>query len=251
MPGSPSTRALHLKYLAAPDNGGITGEAVPVIIDNLPAGGGGGEPGPEGDSAYEVAVANGFVGTEAEWLDSLVGPEGPQGQQGIQGEQGPQGIQGETGLTGPQGPEGPEGPQGEPGGGAAIDAWPVGSIFIAAVSTSPATLLGGGTWARFGEGRVLVSQAAGDADFDTAEETGGVKTVTLTAAQSGVPAHTHVETNNSATTGGLVGFAARDTSTNNQTATGYSTEPNTPADASQAHTNVQPYIVVYMWKRTA
>ena len=39
-------------------------------------GGGSGVPGPtgpEGDSAYEVAVANGFVGTEQEWLDSLNG----------------------------------------------------------------------------------------------------------------------------------------------------------------------------------
>ncbi len=36
--------------------------------------------GTRGYSAYEVAVQNGFVGTEQEWLDSLVGPEGPQGQ---------------------------------------------------------------------------------------------------------------------------------------------------------------------------
>jgi hypothetical protein len=38
-----------------------------------------GGPGPQGDSAYEVAVAEGFVGTEAEWLASLEGPEGDQG----------------------------------------------------------------------------------------------------------------------------------------------------------------------------
>jgi hypothetical protein len=40
------------------------------------SGGGSGIPGPrgpEGDSAYDVAVANGFVGTEQEWLDSLGG----------------------------------------------------------------------------------------------------------------------------------------------------------------------------------
>jgi hypothetical protein len=30
----------------------------------------------QGDSAYEVAVAEGFVGTEEEWLESLVGPAG-------------------------------------------------------------------------------------------------------------------------------------------------------------------------------
>ena len=41
--------------------------------------------GPEGKSAYEVAVEEGYTGTEEEWLASLVGP---QGQQGIQGETG-------------------------------------------------------------------------------------------------------------------------------------------------------------------
>jgi len=41
--------------------------------------------GPQGKSAYEVAVEEGYVGTEEEWLASLVGP---QGQQGIQGETG-------------------------------------------------------------------------------------------------------------------------------------------------------------------
>ena len=35
-----------------------------------------------GLSAYEVAVANGFNGTEAEWLQSLVGPAGKDGQNG-------------------------------------------------------------------------------------------------------------------------------------------------------------------------
>ena len=42
-------------------------------------------------SNYDLAVANGFVGTEQDYLDSLVGPIGPQG---IHGEQGIQGIQG-------------------------------------------------------------------------------------------------------------------------------------------------------------
>ena len=41
--------------------------------------------GPEGKSAYEVAVEEGYTGTEEEWLASLVGP---QGAQGIQGETG-------------------------------------------------------------------------------------------------------------------------------------------------------------------
>ena len=44
-----------------------------------------GSPGADGDSAYEVAVAEGFVGDEAAWLASLVGPEGPQGDPGATG----------------------------------------------------------------------------------------------------------------------------------------------------------------------
>jgi hypothetical protein len=36
-------------------------------------------PSKAGDSAYEVALKNGFEGTEQEWLDSLVGPPGQHG----------------------------------------------------------------------------------------------------------------------------------------------------------------------------
>jgi hypothetical protein len=65
-----------------------------------------------GASAYEIAVLDGFVGTEAEWLDSLIGPQGEQGPQGIQG---PQGVQGETGPTGATGATGPKGDTGDVG----------------------------------------------------------------------------------------------------------------------------------------
>ena len=41
--------------------------------------------GPNGPSAYQVAVDNGFVGTEAEWLESLEGPEGPAGPTTVDG----------------------------------------------------------------------------------------------------------------------------------------------------------------------
>ena len=84
----------------------------------------GGATGPAGDSAYQVAVNNGFVGTETEWLASLegepgpVGPAGPQGPQGDTGPVGPQGAtgpQGPTGATGPQGAQGPMGPTGPAG----------------------------------------------------------------------------------------------------------------------------------------
>lgn len=51
-----------------------------------------------GISAYQVAVNNGFIGTQEEWLLSLIGEQGIQGVQGEQGIQGIQGIQGEQGI---------------------------------------------------------------------------------------------------------------------------------------------------------
>ena len=111
-----------------------------------------------------------------------------------------------------------------------------------------------------GEGRVLVGKAS-SGTFDTAGSTGGVETVTLTAAQSGVPAHAHKfritgdSTPDSGTTGGIM------VSGSGSTVNGVTGEPsdtageqiggNTAADAASAHTNLQPYEVVYMWKRTA
>ncbi len=69
-------------------------------------------PGPQGEeglSAYEVALANGFIGTEAEWLASLIGPEGPTGPQGPEGPQGPQGPAGQDGSDGAPGADGEDG----------------------------------------------------------------------------------------------------------------------------------------------
>lgn len=61
---------------------------------------------------------------------------------------------------------------------AIIDAlYPVGALYISTVSTNPGTLLGRGTWATFGAGKVMVGLDSGDTDFNTVEQTGGTKTV--------------------------------------------------------------------------
>ena len=80
-----------------------------------------GEKGEPGESAYQIAVNNGYDGSETEWLESLKGETGEQGPKGDTGATGPQGPKGDTGETGPQGPKGdtgatgPQGPQGEQG----------------------------------------------------------------------------------------------------------------------------------------
>lgn len=74
-------------------------EKIPVTKNNpLPTGGGGGA-GEPGKSAYEIAVENGFEGTESEWLESLKGPQGPEGPQGPQGPEGPAGQDAEPQFT--------------------------------------------------------------------------------------------------------------------------------------------------------
>ena len=97
------------------------------VAGNDGADGTNGTNGTNGSSAYEIWIAAGNTGTEAEFLASLVGAQGLQGDQGVQGEtgaQGPAGPQGQigpagadgqdgaVGATGPTGPQGPAGPQG-------------------------------------------------------------------------------------------------------------------------------------------
>lgn len=50
----------------------------------------------EGDSAYQVAVNNGFIGTEAAWLTSLIGADGADGTVGVDGTDGTDGVAGIT-----------------------------------------------------------------------------------------------------------------------------------------------------------
>jgi hypothetical protein len=141
-------------------------------------------------------------------------------------------------------------------------AYPVGSIYInASVSTNPATLLGFGTWTAFGAGRVMVGLNGSDSSFDTLEETGGSK-------DSIVVSHTHSATASShdhsftviatagadAGSGALVGGTSNAGNDGSYSGTTGGTAPSvtvSSAGSSGTNANLQPYIVVYMWKRTA
>ena len=131
--------------------------------------------------------------------------------------------------------------------------YPIGSIYVSTASTNPNTLFGFGTWSAFGAGKVLVGINAADADFDTAEETGGAKTVTLTAAESGLPAHDHTVNYYYEAGGALTKHCliAQTDCSLVSAGDGVDVVANSAASASSAHNNIQPYIVVYMFKRTA
>ena len=136
-------------------------------------------------------------------------------------------------------------------------AYPVGAIFttttVYADSAAVVAAIGGTTWAAFGAGKVLIGLDSGDTDFDVSEETGGSKTAsgttgshTLTTGE--IPAHTHSVP--------IVAYNAPGYQNTRASAqSGSSTSGSTGGGGGHTHTLansiVQPYIVVYFWKRTA
>ncbi len=133
--------------------------------------------------------------------------------------------------------------------------FPVGSVYITAYNTNPQTFLGG-TWIQFGQGRTLVGVDTSDTDFKSTLKTGGSKTVTLTPEQ--MPAHTHtgIKFSDKHLRPGNGGSATSNTDMVFRYAyEGSSTERNAvvvnAAGGGKAHNNVQPYITVYFWRRTA
>lgn len=185
--------------------------------------------------------------------------------------------------------------------------YPVGCVYLSVNGANPATLFGG-VWALWGAGRVPVGVDTSQIGFDTVEEIGGVNTVTLTAAESGLRAHNHTQNahnhtqdahnhtqnahnhtqnahahssstmvpyiNTGSTYGHTVGGSwvfgsVGNPAISSTTATNIATTPTNVAataanqsttatnvaieasNAVSAHTNLQPYITCYMWKRTA
>jgi len=128
--------------------------------------------------------------------------------------------------------------------------YPVGSIYISTVSTNPSVLFGFGTWVSFGEGRVLIGVGTGT-DFNgdslviASESTGGEYSHKLVISE--MPSHGHT----------MKGYGNGLQSGSNRYRWG--TGGNLIDDPSPIqktggdgfHNNVQPYIGVYMWHRTA
>lgn len=141
--------------------------------------------------------------------------------------------------------------------------YPVGSIYMSMSATNPATLFGVGTWKRISQGRMLLG--ADDSTYK-AGATGGEETHTLTAEE--MPAHSHsgtTSTNGNHTHGvpdcnnydengngfdsgssGVIGYV-------NTTSAGDHNHTFTTDNSggSAAHNNMSPYLVCYIWQRTA
>lgn len=82
-----------------------------TITVGLPSTGSGvaGPRGERGYSAYDLAVKNGYTGTETEWLASLQGPKGDKGDTGATGPAGANGTNGKNGADGADGKNGADG----------------------------------------------------------------------------------------------------------------------------------------------
>ena len=157
--------------------------------------------------------------------------------------------------------------------------YPVGSIYISTVSTNPSELFGFGTWEAMPAGRVLLAQGKVETENYThnfvAGETGGEFVHQLTVGE--MPSHTHTASINTTgnhhhgtiwTDGSYCVWGLYDRNCNHR-GMGAGNDwdnalPNTSTDGNHSHTvtinntgsnnahnNLQPYISVYIWKRTA
>lgn len=148
---------------------------------------------------------------------------------------------------------------------ALIGVYPVGAIFMATVSTSPTTLLGFGTWVAFGAGRVMM--AAGGS-FAAGSSGGSTDTVSVShshSASSDTANLTGTLRNFEEPFGGASGivslsdvgaawYGGNATTANRQAninATHSHTVTVVASGVSGINANLQPYIVVYIWNRTA
>ena len=124
---------------------------------------------------------------------------------------------------------------------------PVGTILTTTNSANPTTYIGG-TWERYGQGRALVGVDENDDDFSAIGKTGGEKKHTLTIEEMPSHAHSMGRTANS----GSSDYSGQKVMGAPFNSSFYQTSAATnPTGGDKAHNNLQPYVAVYIWKRTA
>lgn len=151
--------------------------------------------------------------------------------------------------------------------GASLQGYKVGDIYITTVNGDPKERLGYGTWERFAQGEVLVGFSTNVSNnvpqwVKTAGAKFGAYEHLLTQAE--IPKHKHSSDNNFDMFGSKASISGKSTQGSgdrNKTTEEYGTGDMSEADWTKAkenyigeskpHNNVQPSIVVYMWKRTA
>lgn len=151
--------------------------------------------------------------------------------------------------------------------------YPIGAIYMSTVSTNPATLFKIGNWEALPAGRVLLAQGTSTWGVNySAGSTGGEDKHTLTVSESASHNHTGSATTSGSThthaltmqashgksgNGGVPRFSDGDIwsdyKTQNLSAAGEHSHAITinNSGGGQAHNNMQPYLSVYMWKRTS
>lgn len=115
--------------------------------------------------------------------------------------------------------------------------WPIGSIYISVVNTNPSKWFGG-TWVAFGTGRCLVGVDTSQTEFNKVMKTGGSKYL---------QEHSHAYNTPSYAGQNLWGFPSYQYTWDSYQDTAQQTSEAGSGDSG----NLQPYITVYMWRRTA
>lgn len=137
--------------------------------------------------------------------------------------------------------------------------YPVGSIYSSTVSTNPGTLLGFGTWTQFGAGRMMMGAGGSYAAGSTGGSADAI-TVSHTHTFTGDALGTHAHTIPYGT--GAFGGGGSQSLEYGSSRPGYplsttSVSAGTPSGtisttgSSGTNANLPPYVVVYMWQRTA
>lgn len=150
-------------------------------------------------------------------------------------------------------------------------AFPVGFIWESTDATNPANILGVGTWESYGQGRVLVGagQGSGLSNY-TAGSTGGEEKHKLTTEELAAHKHSASSNSTSAHQHGIqtsIGYADTNEHASQYMGaayTGYGALSNRNTTSSgghshvisisstgnnQSHNNMQPYLVIYRFRR--